>query len=164
MVLPYMISQLAGAMFGSWIVYLVYIDHYRQTKDEKIVLSTFSTGPAIRNFKNNLFSEFVGTFILVFCIFFIASPNITFENTQILNFGIGSLESLPVGILVWVIGLGLGGTTGYAINPARDLGPRIVYQFLPRKEKNADWAYSWVPVIGPILGAVISGLCYNVLI
>tara|TARA_Y100000004_G_scaffold80749_1_gene90747 strand:- start:460 stop:1203 length:744 start_codon:yes stop_codon:yes gene_type:complete len=164
MVLPYIISQLAGAMFGSWIVYLVYIDHYRQTKDEKIVLSTFSTGPAIRNFKNNFFSEFVGTFILVFCIFFIASPNITFENIEILNFGIGSLESLPVGILVWVIGMGLGGTTGYAINPARDLGPRIVYQFLPRKEKNADWEYSWVPVIGPILGAVISGLCYSVLI
>jgi glycerol uptake facilitator protein len=100
----------------------------------------------------------------VFCIFFIASPNITFENIEILNFGIGSLESLPVGILVWVIGLGLGGTTGYAINPARDLGPRIVYQFLPRKEKDADWAYSWVPVIGPIVGAVVSGLCYNVLV
>ena len=93
-----------------------------------------------------------------------ASPNITFENIETLNFGIGSLESLPVGILVWVIGLGLGGTTGYAINPARDLGTRIVYQFLPRKAKDADWAYSWVPIIAPIVGAVVSGLCYNVLV
>ena len=160
----YFASQLAGAMFGSWIVYLVYIDHYRQTKDEKIVLSTFSTGPAIRNFKNNFFSEFVGTFILVFCIFFIVNPNIAFENIETVNFGIGSLESLPVGILVWVIGMGLGGTTGYAINPARDLGPRIVYQFLPRKEKNADWSYSWIPVIGPLSGAIFSGLCYSFLV
>ena len=164
MVLPYMISQLAGAMLGSWIVYLIYIDHYRETKDEKIVLSTFSTGPAIRNLKNNFFSEFVGTFILVFCIFFIANPNITFENIETLNFGIGSLESLPVGILVWVIGMGLGGTTGYAINPARDLGPRIVYQLLPRKEKNADWAYGWIPVISPLCGAVLAALFFNFII
>ena len=164
MVLQYIFSQLAGAMFGSWIVYLVYIDHYKQTKDEKIVLSTFSTGPAIRNYKNNFFSEFVGTFILVFCIFFIVNPNIDFQNIETVSFGIGSLESLPVGILVWVIGMGLGGTTGYAINPARDLGPRIVYQLIPRKEKNADWGYSWVPVLGPLFGSVFAGLCYNFLV
>ena len=163
MVLQYIFSQLAGAMFGSWIVYLVYIDHYKQTKDEKIVLSTFSTGPAIRNYKNNFFSEFVGTFILVFCIFFIVSPNIDFQNIETVSFGIGSIESLPVGILVWVIGMGLGGTTGYAINPARDLGPRIVYQLIPRKEKNADWVYSWVPILGPLFGAVFAGLCYKFL-
>ena len=99
----------------------------------------------------------------MFCIFFIASPNITFENIEILNFGIGSLESLPVGILVWVIGMGLGGTTGYAINPARDLGPRIVYQLLPREEKDADWGYSWIPILGPFSGAVFAGLCFNFL-
>ena len=159
MVLPYMISQLAGAMFGSWIVYLVYIDHYRQTKDEKIVLSTFSTGPAIRNFKNNFFSEFLATFILIFGILYIVEPNIIVEGLDA-NFGIGSLGALPVGILVWVIGLSLGGTTGYAINPARDLGPRIIYQLIPRKNKISDWAYSWIPIFGPSLGALVAGLLY----
>ena len=76
------------------------------------------------------------------------------------NFGIGSLDALPVGILVWVIGLSLGGTTGYAINPARDLGPRIVYQLIPRKNKLSDWVYSWIPIIGPSLGAVAAGLLF----
>ena len=87
-----------------------------------------------------------------------------FDNIETINFGIGSLESLPVGILVWVIGMGLGGTTGYAINPARDLGPRIVYQLLPRSgKKDADWAYSWIPIAGPICGALFAGLSYSFL-
>ena len=77
------------------------------------------------------------------------------------NFGLGALDALPVGILVWVIGMTLGGTTGFAINPARDFGPRLVYSLLPRKNKNADWSYSWIPVLGPILGAVLAGLLYN---
>ena len=100
---------------------------------------------------------------MVFCILFIVNPNITFENIETINFGIGSLESLPVGILVWVIGMGLGGTTGYAINPARDLGPRIIYQLLPRKHKDADWTYSWIPIAGPISGGVFAGLSFNLL-
>ena len=79
------------------------------------------------------------------------------------NFGIGSLDALPVALLVWVIGMGLGGTTGYAINPARDFGPRLVYQLLPRKNKKADWGYSWIPVLGPVIGAFIAGVLYNVL-
>ncbi len=97
--------------------------------------------------------------VLTFGILYIVKPNILIEGMNA-NFGIGSLDALPVGILVWVIGLSLGGTTGYAINPARDLGPRIVYQLIPRKNKLSDWAYSWVPVIGPSLGAVAAGLLY----
>jgi glycerol uptake facilitator protein len=97
--------------------------------------------------------------MLIFGILYIVEPNIIVEGLDA-NFGIGSLGALPVGILVWVIGLSLGGTTGYAINPARDLGPRIVYQLIPRKNKISDWTYSWVPVLGPSSGAVAAGLLY----
>ena len=130
------------------------------TKDENLVRGSFCTGPAIRNYKNNLFSETVATFILVFAIFYIVEPNLQIEG-EVVNFGLGALDALPVGILVWVIGMTLGGTTGFAINPARDFGPRIVYSLLPRKNKNADWSYSWIPVMGPFLGAIFAGLLYN---
>ena len=160
----YLIAQLAGAMFGSWLAYLTYIDHYRETKDEDTVRSTFCTGPAIKNYKNNLFSEIIGTFVLVFGVLFIVGPNINIDGYNIENFGLGSIDALPVGILVWVIGLALGGTTGYAINPARDLGPRIVHQLIPRKNKKTEWSYSWVPVIGPSIGGIIAGLIYIIII
>lgn len=160
----YFLSQLIGAMIGSWLNYLLYIDHYRITEDETVVRGTFCTAPAIRNFKNNFFSEALGTFVLVFGIFFIVSPSIEIAGMETQNFGIGSVASLPVALLVWVIGMSLGGTTGYAINPARDFGPRLVYQLLPRKNKDADWAYSWIPVLGPLTGAVVAGMLYNVLL
>ena len=159
----YIIAQFLGAMLGSWVAYIIYIDHHRVTTDEGAVRSTFCTGPAIRNFKNNFFSELAGTFVLVFGVLFIAIPNIEIEGIEVANFGLGALEALPVGILVWVIGLCLGGTTGYAINPARDLGPRIVYQLIPRKNKDADWPYAWIPVFGPFAGGAIAGLIYLVL-
>ena len=133
----YILVQLLGAIFGSWLAYIIYIDHYRLTKDEETVRGSFCTGPAIRNYKNNFFSELVGTFILVFAIFYIAKPNIEIEG-EVINFGIGALEALPVGIVVWVIGMTLGGTTGFAINPARDFGPRLMYSLLPRKNKKPD--------------------------
>ena len=157
--LGYIIAQILGAMLGSWLTYIFYIDHYRATKNEAAVMGSFCTSPAIRNFKNNFFSEFLATFMLIFGILYIVEPYIIVQGLEA-NFGIGSLGALPVGILVWVIGLSLGGTTGYAINPARDLGPRIVYQLIPRKNKISDWAYSWVPVLGPSLGAVAAGLLY----
>ena len=156
----YIISQLLGGIFGSWLVYIIYIDHYRETSDENSVMGTFCTSPAIRNYKNNFFSELMGTFVLVFGVLYMAKPNIIIEGTSVENFGIGALEALPVGLLVWVIGLSLGGTTGYAINPARDLGPRITYQLLPRKNKISDWAYSWVPVLGPLCGGALAGLLF----
>ena len=157
----YIIAQVLGAMFGGWICYLTYIDHYRLTEDESVVRSTFCTGPAIRNFKNNFFSEFIGSFVLVFGVLFIAVPNIEIEGIVIENFGLGALQALPVAILVWVIGMALGGTTGYAINPARDFGPRLMYQMLPRKNKDADWSYAWIPILGPFAGGVLAGLAYT---
>ena len=160
----YLIAQLAGAMFGSWLAYLTYIDHYRETKDEDTVRSTFCTGPAIKNYKNNLFSEIIGTFVLVFGVLFIVGPNINIDGYNVENFGLGSIDALPVGILVWVIGLALGGTTGYAINPARDLGPRIIHQLIPRKNKKTEWGYSWIPVVGPSIGGVLAGLIYILII
>ena len=159
----YFAAQLLGAMLGSWLSYIVYIDHHRVTSDEEAVRSTFCTGPAIRNFKNNFFSEAIGTFILVFGALFIVSPNISIVGSEVENFGLGALDALPIGILVWVIGISLGGTTGYAINPARDFGPRLVYQLLPRKNKDADWAYSWIPILGPFTGGAIAGLIYTIL-
>ncbi|MGA0047884.1 MAG: aquaporin family protein [Flavobacteriia bacterium] len=160
----YCAAQLFGAMLGSWLAYLTYIDHYRATEDEASVRSTFCTGPAIRNLKSNFFSEVIGTFMLVFGALFIVGPSIELPGSEVQNFGLGALDALPVGILVWLIGLALGGTTGYAINPARDLGPRIVYQLLPRKNKNADWAYGWIPVLGPLVGGSVAGLFFAFLI
>jgi glycerol uptake facilitator protein len=160
----YILAQLLGAMAGSWVSYLLYIDHYRITEDEDTVRSTFCTGPAIRNYKNNFFSEMIGTFVLVFGVLFIAGPNIEVEGVVVQNFGLGAIDALPVAILVWVIGMAMGGTTGYAINPARDFGPRLVYQMLPRKNKNADWPYAWIPILGPFLGGVLAGLIYTFLI
>jgi len=159
----YISAQVIGAMLGSWLNYLLYIDHYRITDDEDIIRGTFCTAPSIRNLKNNFFSEALGTFVLVFGIFFIASPSIVIDGVVTENFGIGSLDALPVALLVIVIGMGLGGTTGYAINPARDFGPRLVYQLIPRKNKKADWGYSWIPILGPLKGAFIAGVLYNVL-
>tara|TARA_B100000575_G_scaffold289551_1_gene291518 strand:- start:1192 stop:1929 length:738 start_codon:yes stop_codon:yes gene_type:complete len=159
LVFGYIISQLLGAMFGSLLVYVFYLDHFKETKDESAVMGSFCTSPAIRNNISNLFSEFLATFILIFGILYIVKPNIIIEGMEA-NFGIGALDALPVGILVWVIGLGLGGTTGFAINPARDLGPRIIYQIIPRKNKISDWSYSWIPVLGPILGAIAAGILF----
>ena len=160
----YFLAQLLGAMLGSWLAYITYIDHYRLTKDEEVVRGTFCTGPAIRNLRNNFFSEVIGTFMLVFGTLFIVGPNIEINGSEIQNFGLGALDALPIGILVWLIGIALGGTTGYAINPARDFGPRLVYNFLPRKNKNADWTYSWIPILGPLSGGAIAGFIYTILI
>lgn len=163
LVASYLLAQLLGAMCGSFLAYLAYIDHYRATKDEAAVKSTFCTGPAIRNYKNNLFAEALGAFVLVFSALMHASPNIEIEGSSVTNFGLGALDALPIALVVWVIGLALGGTTGYAINPARDFGPRLVYSLLPRKNKQVDWAYSWIPILGPFLGGVTAGGLYLLL-
>ena len=162
LVAGYITAQFLGAIFGSWLAYITYIDHYRQTKEEETVRGSFCTGPAIRNYKNNFFSELIGTFILVFAVFYIAKPILEIEG-EVINFGLGALDALPIGIVVWVIGMTLGGTTGFAINPARDFGPRLMYSLLPRKNKKPDWSYSWIPVFGPITGAILAGLLFNIL-
>jgi len=159
----YFMAQLIGAMIGSCLSYIAYIDHYKISKDEEIVRGTFCTGPAIRNFKNNFFAETIGTFVLVFCALSIVGPNIIVEGVNIVNFGLGSLDALPIGIVVIVIGMSLGGNTGFAINPARDLGPRLIYSLLPRKNKNPDWKYSWIPVFGPLFGGIVAGAFYSII-
>ena len=163
-VMPYILAQLIGAILGSFIVWLMYKDHYNETDDVESVKASFCTAPAIRNIPLNLLSEAVGTFVLIFAVLYIAQPELSISNAETLNFGLGSLGALPVALVVWVIGLGLGGTTGYAINPARDLGPRILYSILPFKYKrDSDWSYSWVPVIGPLIGGAIAAYLYLIL-
>lgn len=160
-VAAYILAQLIGAMLGSFLVWIVYIDHFRNTEDPDTLIAVFSTSPAIRNLLFNLLSEIVGTFVLVFVIFYFTGAEITNSQTPI---GLGSLGALPVAFLVWAIGLSLGGTTGYAINPVRDLGPRLVHSLLPIKRKaNSNWKYAWVPVIGPFIGAVIAALLFSLL-
>jgi glycerol uptake facilitator protein len=154
----YVLAQFIGAMLGTTLVWLVYKDHYKATSNTALKAATFYTTPAIRNNYVNLLSEIVGTFVLLFVIFNFAEAEISSPHTPI---GLGSLGAIPVAFLVWVIGLSLGGTTGYAINPVRDLGPRIMHAILPIHNKGkTDWSYAWIPVVGPILGSVIAGGLY----
>ena len=167
MVVPYIISQTVGGFIGAVLVWLAYKDHFAVTEDEALKLAIFSTGPEIRNYPANVMTEVIGTFILVYGVLYITSPGFISVDGELLStividgqevgFGLGALSALPVGLLVLGIGLALGGPTGYAINPARDLGPRIAHAVLPFPHKgSSDWAYSWVPVVGPIIGAAIA--------
>ncbi|HTI60444.1 MIP/aquaporin family protein [Mucilaginibacter sp.] len=157
-VLPYIIAQMLGAMCGAFLVWLMYYDHFKRTNEPGSVLAVFCTGPAVRNYVSNIASEIIGAFVLVFVVFYVTKAEIVPTKTPI---GLGSVGAIPVAFLVWVIGLSLGGTTGYAINPARDLGPRLMHALLPIKSKGtSDWGYSWIPVIGPVIGGVIAALVY----
>jgi glycerol uptake facilitator protein len=151
---PYYIAgEMLGAFLGAVVVFLHYLPHWADTEDPGLKLAVFSTGPAIRNTATNLISEIIGTFMLVFGVLFI------FTNELAPGFG-----ALLVGFLVWGIGLSLGGPTGYAINPARDLGPRIAHAVLPIAGKgSSDWAYSWVPVVGPVIGGVLGAFAFQAL-
>jgi glycerol uptake facilitator protein len=145
----YVLAQIGGAMTGSFLVWLIYKDHFDATEDQGLKAAPFATAPAIRNNVSNLLSEIVGTFVLIFVIFYFADP--TFGTKELTTIGMGSLGAMPVSFLVLVIGLALGGTTGYAINPARDLGPRIIHAIIPMKGKgNSGWDYAWIPIIGPL--------------
>jgi glycerol uptake facilitator protein len=155
----YIAGEMIGAMLGAFLVWLFYKDHFKVTEDEGGKLACFCTGPAIRNTFSNLISEIIGTFVLVFVIFYMAGPSINLGIATGAKIGLGSLGAVPVALLVWVIGLSLGGTTGYAINPARDLGPRIIHSILPVKGKS-DWGYAWIPIVGPIIGCVIAALLH----
>jgi glycerol uptake facilitator protein len=145
-------------MLGAFLVWVMYYDHFKRTKNPGFILGVFCTIPAVRNYVFNAASEIIGTFVLIFSIFYITSAEIIPGKTPI---GLGSVGALPVAFLVWVIGLSLGGTTGYAINPVRDLGPRIMHAVLPIQGKGgSDWAYSWIPVFGPVTGAAIAAFLY----
>ncbi len=162
----FLVAQMLGAILGAGCVYLFYRDHYAVTESGDAKLATFCTSPAIRNSPGNLFSEATGTFVLVFGVLLMSDP--TFEmspgpsEAASVEVGLGSIGALRVGLIVFAIGLSLGGTTGYAINPARDLGPRIAHALLPVPGKrNSDWSYAWIPVVGPLLGGLLAALVYG---
>lgn len=150
----FIIAQLAGAFTGAVIAWLAYKQHFDDTADKDLKLAVFSTGPAIRNPVYNLLTEIIGTFILLF-----GALNISKSAASM-----GALDALPVALLVLGIGLSLGGPTGYAINPARDLGPRIAHFLLPIKGKrDSDWGYAWVPVLGPIIGGLLAAALFKMI-
>ena len=155
-ILTYIGAQMIGAFLGAVIVWLAYKQHFDQEPEAANKLGVFSTGPAIRSYGWNLVTEIIGTFVLVFVV-------IGFGRNDN-GGGLAALGALPVALLVIAIGASLGGPTGYAINPARDLGPRIAHFLLPIKGKGAsDWTYSWVPIVGPIIGGVLAGAASGVL-
>lgn len=150
----YILAQFIGAMLGAFLVYLAYLPHWKETKDAGLKLAVFSTGPAIRNTPANFICEFIATFILMFAIMLIGA-----------NKYADGLGPVAVGILILGMGLSFGGPTGYALNPARDLGPRIMHAILPIDGKgDSDWSYSWIPVVAPICGAVCAGLLATALL
>lgn len=147
----YIIAQIIGAMLGATIVFLHYLPHWKETEDPATKLGVFSTSPAIPHTFSNLLSEIIGTFILVLGLLFIGANQFT-----------EGLNPIAVGLLIVVIGMSLGGTTGYAINPARDLGPRIAHFLLPIPGKGkSNWSYAWIPVVGPILGGALGAVSYQ---
>lgn len=155
LMLTVMLSELLGALLGAFLVWCAYIPHFNATKDPMAKLSVFCTIPAIRQYRYNLLAEVIGSFILIIGVGALFGKATLGHPTT----GIGPYL---VGLLVWGIGLSLGGPTGYAINPARDLPPRIMHALLPLKHKgHSDWAYAWVPVLGPMIGALFGALCWH---
>jgi glycerol uptake facilitator protein len=159
-VMGYVIAQIVGAFLGATIVWLTYRPHFAATEDPAAKLSVFCTGPAIRHSISNVITEIVGTFVLVLGILAVLSPaNLKQGSDWSRGFG-----PALVGLIVWSIGLSLGGPTGYAINPARDLGPRLAHAVLPIPGKgDSDWSYALVPIVGPIIGGVLGALCYQLI-
>ncbi|MFZ2341310.1 MAG: MIP/aquaporin family protein [Bacteroidales bacterium] len=143
----YMLAQVLGAMFGAGLTWLAYKKHFDATEDADSKLAVFSTMPNIRSYWYNVLTEIIGTYVLALAVLYMAEPEV----------GLGALNALPVALVVLGIGLSLGGPTGYAINPARDFGPRIMHFLLPIPHKrNSDWKYSWVPIVGPMIGAALA--------
>ncbi|HSC51975.1 MAG TPA: MIP/aquaporin family protein [Phnomibacter sp.] len=150
----YLAAQMIGAMIGAFLVWLAYKQHFDETPDGDTKLGVFCTAPAKRNSMHNFLTELIGTFVFMFAVLSLTSSSSS----------LGSLAALPVALVVLAIGLSLGGPTGYAINPARDLGPRIMHFLLPIKNKrDSDWSYSWIPVVAPISGAVLAVVVYKLL-
>ncbi len=156
-VITYVAGQCIGAALGSILNWLLHLDHYKITANTDAKLSTFSTSPAISNPVINVITEAIGTFVLIFAVLYIAGPSFNADGLNGAVIGLGSLGALPVAFVVIAIGLSLGGPTGYAINPVRDFVPRIMHTVLPLGDKrDSHWGYSWVPIVGPFIGAVIA--------
>lgn len=160
----YILAQFLGAAAGALIVWLVYKDHFDATDDQGIKLGVFCTNPAISNPLINFLTEMVGTFVLMFVVFYITDGELTYDSNSTLPIGLGSVGAIPVAFTVWVIGLSLGGPTGYAINPARDLAPRFMHMILPIKAKGSShWEYAWIPGSAPLVGSALAAMLYYVL-
>jgi glycerol uptake facilitator protein len=161
----YIACQMIGAMTGALLVYTFYLHHFKATVNTAEKTACFYTTPAIRKIGNNFISEVIGTCVLVLGVLYISGPVLEWNgNTDQIVMGLGALDALPVGLLVLAIGLSLGGTTGYAINPARDLGPRIVYALIHIKtRRSGDWPYALVPVLGPLTGATIAAILFSLI-
>ncbi len=150
----YIAAQMLGAALGAFLVWLQYQSHFESTENQGLKLAVFCTGPQIRNTRSNFISEVIGTFVLVFGVLYMAAPEI----------GLGAVSALPVALLVFAIGLSLGGTTGYAINPVRDFVPRLMHQLLPIPNKrDSDWSYAWIAIVGPFVGGMVAALVYMAL-
>lgn len=159
----YIVAQMLGAALGAMLVWLAYRDHFDATEEPEKKLYVFSTNAQIKNPVNNLITEIIGTFVLMFVVFYISDGEAR-ATTGNIPVGLGSVGAIPVAFTVWVIGLSLGGATGYAINPARDLAPRLMHAILPIKKKgSSEWEYAWIPVAGPLLGASIAAFLFMVL-
>lgn len=165
-VLSYVVAQFLGAATGALMVWMFYKDHFDITENKVSKLGVFCTVPEIRNPFRNFLSEVIGTFVLMLVVFYITKGEAQMLNEKVtIPIGLGSVGAIPVAFTVWVIGLSLGGTTGYAINPARDLAPRFMHTVLPIKDKGgSQWSYSWVPLIGPLLGSTLAAMLYLILL
>lgn len=153
-VVPYIIAQVLGAIVGATLVWINYLPHFKETEDEAAILGIFATAPAIRHTPANFISEMIGTAVLVIGVIAMGPNNLT-----------SGLGAMVVGVIVAAIGFSLGGPTGYAINPARDLGPRIAHAILPIANKGgSDWGYSWIPVVAPIAGGLVGALLYSLVL
>lgn len=160
----YFAGQMLGAMLGAAMVWLAFLPHWSETPDQATKLGVFCTAPAIRKPFCNMMTEAIGTFVLIIGILAIKGAAMQADTAAAVPIDMGALGALPVGFLVWGIGLSLGGPTGYAINPARDLGPRLAHFLLPISGKGGcDWSYAWVPVVGPMIGAAIAAGLYLLL-
>lgn len=158
----YLAAQFIGGAIGAFLMWLHYRDHFAATAEGDAKLAVFCTGPAIRNAFSNVISEAIGTFVLVFAVLYLAAPSIAGPDGTV--GGLGALDALPVGLVVLVIGLALGGTTGYAINPARDLSPRLMHALLPIPGKrDSDWGYAWIPIVGPFVGGALAAAVFIML-
>jgi glycerol uptake facilitator protein len=147
----YICAQMLGAMFGAFLVWVAYKKHFDVTDDADSKLAVFCTAPNIRHYWYNALTEAIGTYVLTLAVLYMAKPEV----------GLGALSALPVALVVLGLGLSMGGPTGYAINPARDLGPRIVHFLLPiAGKRDSDWKYAWVPVLGPLVGASLAAVMF----
>ncbi|MDL2265045.1 aquaporin family protein [Parabacteroides sp. OttesenSCG-928-G07] len=164
-VASFILAQMLGAALGAFLVWVAYKDHFDATEDAKSKLCVFTTSAEIEKPVSNFLTEAIGTFVLMFVVFYIADGQlVNTASNSTMPIGLGSVGAIPVAFTVWVIGLSLGGPTGYAINPARDLAPRIMHALLPIKGKGSSrWDYAWIPVFGPIAGAAIAALLFILL-